>query len=99
MFLQRGDFASNKAFVVRKMEEARRKIITAQARLEGQAAGYGDRKQQQMQQIESYLRMATQLAEQEYSEEGTKTLVSIIQKWQSEATQQLQAWMEEEEKG
>ena len=96
------DLASNKAIVLREMEAAGHKIIQAQAWLEENAArrDFSELTQRQKQQIETYLEMATQLTEKEYSKEGSTALISIIRKWQSEALQHLQALMaEEKEKG
>ena len=88
------NFASNKAIILMRMEDAKRTIETHAAR-----NGSNDMTQQHQQQIESYLPMATQLEVHQYNEEGTKALVSIIKKWQTEAMQHLHAGIEDVEKG
>ena len=92
------DYAINKAIILLKMEEAGCRVRRRVAEMEeeqGLRTALSELKRNHQQQIESYHQMATQLPDREYGKEGSEALLQLIEKWQNEAMQRLNAWMED----
>ena len=91
------DCTNNKDVILRRMEDAQRKVRRAQERLDVERASrFHGQLQHQQQQIETYLGMTAQLDVQEFKEGGASALEGMIMQWQNEALQHLQDLLEED---
>ena len=88
------DCTSNKASILKKMQEAGDRL--RRIRAEAHAATLSEPMLRLQQQLEGYHQMAMQLPESQYTKQGTKDFLKVIEQWQTEAEDRLLAWMEEE---
>ena len=95
------DRASNKEVILRKLEEAERRLehqlaeVEEAAILQGRQPAFSQLKMRFQQQLATYLQMAAQTTVNEYAKEGSEALLQVIVQWSRDTIGQLQAWIAE----
>ena len=96
------DCAGNKAIILERLTKAGchlQRVIAEEEAPAGNNDGHSPKfcelKQKSQHQLDSFLKMAEQMRNTEFSKEGSRALLVIIDHWRTDAAVHLQTWLAE----